>query len=167
MQKFLLIGLGNSRKKYQATRHNSGHMFADYLAKNPIAGLEVQKTNCFMNSSGEWIYNAYKNYNNCKDYSRLLVAHDDLDLPLGKFKIQFGRGPHDHKGLLSIYQSLGTKKFWHVRVGVDNRAYSHPEERTVRDEGSSYVLKPFKREEKEILKKTFAEITRQLTHVLL
>lgn len=152
MQKLILIGLGNKGRKYAATRHNSGHMFADYLSKNQVENLEVFKTDCFMNNSGEWI-SSFRRMRSFYACDCLFIAHDDLDIPLGKFKIQFGRGPRDHKGLLSVYQALGTKDFWHVRIGIDNR-----NSKVVREAGETYTLKPFKKEEKEIIKKVFAEI---------
>lgn len=53
---------------------------------------------------------------------RLIVVHDDLDLEFGNNKLQFGKGPKIHNGLLSIYQHLGSQNFWHGRIGVDGRA---------------------------------------------
>jgi peptidyl-tRNA hydrolase, PTH1 family len=47
--------------------------------------------------------------------------HDDLDISLGNYKIQFGKGPQIHNGLLSIEEKLGTDQFWNVRIGVENR----------------------------------------------
>ncbi len=148
---YLLIGLGNPGKEYASTRHNAGKMLAAFLRGRPVEGLEVLETDCFMNQSGEWIYKNYKSY---KNYNRLLVAHDDLDLRLGSFKIHFGRGPRLHKGILSIEQALGTKDFWRVRIGVDNRE----EGRGKREEGEDYVLRPFKKDEKKILNQTFEAI---------
>lgn len=54
-------------------------------------------------------------------FPNLLIAHDDLDLRLGSFKIQFGKGPRLHKGILSVEQALGTKEFWRIRIGIENR----------------------------------------------
>jgi len=50
------------------------------------------------------------------------VVHDDLDLALGTFKLQKAVGPKEHNGLQSIYQHLGSKDFWHLRLGIDSRA---------------------------------------------
>ncbi|GAG99434.1 unnamed protein product, partial [marine sediment metagenome] len=73
------------------------------------------------------------------------VIHDDLDLELGTYKIQFGIGPKVHNGLLSIYESLGTDRFWHVRVGIDGRGGS----RNI--SGSDYVLGKFSPKQKKII----------------
>ncbi len=151
----LLVGLGNPPKKYAHTRHNAGRMLAAFLRQHPVAGLEVVETDCFMNRSGDWIYKLYKNYKDYKSYENLIIAHDDLDLPLGSFKIQFATGPRLHKGILSIEEALGTKDFWRVRIGVDNRAKG---QRLKALSGEDYVLKPFSRDEKKILIQTFVQI---------
>ncbi|MGD9129385.1 MAG: aminoacyl-tRNA hydrolase [Candidatus Woesebacteria bacterium] len=91
-----------------------------------------------------------------KVYSNLFVIHDDLDLETGRYKIQFGKGPRIHNGLLSIYQHLKTEQFWHVRVGVDNRAG----DRSMT--GSSYVLTDFKEEERKSLDMLIKEIAEEL-----
>jgi PTH1 family peptidyl-tRNA hydrolase len=71
----------------------------------------------------------------------LVVVHDDLDLEFGKCKLQFGRGPKIHNGLLSIYQHLGTQEFWHGRVGIDGRGTDR------KLPAKNYVLLPWTVEE--------------------
>ena len=127
---YILIGLGNPGKKYAHTRHNTGKILAAWLKEEgkrkkeeggeKLEKFEIVETDCFMNSSGDWL----KSFMNHKSLiiNHLIVAHDDLDLRLGEWKIHFGRGPRLHKGILSIEQALGTKNFWRVRIGVDNRA---------------------------------------------
>jgi PTH1 family peptidyl-tRNA hydrolase len=88
---------------------------------------------------------------------KLYIVHDDLDIPLGKFKIQKGKGPKDHKGLLSIYKTLGTKDFWHVRIGVDNR---DKEDKTP---GEKYVLENFNAEEMATIKKVIGQVASRLS----
>ena len=51
----------------------------------------------------------------------IYIVHDDLDIPLGSYKIVHGKGPQVHNGLLSVEKELGTDKFWNVRIGVENR----------------------------------------------
>lgn len=194
----ILVGLGNPGKKYASTRHNAGKMLAAYLRHHPVEGLAVLETDCFMNQSGEWIKNKMaemaemvKNHENSNHsshsnrFNHLFIAHDDLDLPLGSFKVHFGRGPRLHQGILSIEQALGTKNFWRVRIGVDNRqslvggearigkrqasgvaadSRQPPDETSLatatdyRPAGEEYVLRPFRREEKTILIRTFNSI---------
>ncbi|MBI5356560.1 aminoacyl-tRNA hydrolase [Candidatus Collierbacteria bacterium] len=156
---YLLIGLGNPNKKFDLTRHNAGKMFAGWLNKEQGTGNKKQwdfdavETDCLMNASGDWVNNHYKNY---KDYKNLYIIHDDLDIPLGTFKIQFGKGPRRHKGILSVEQALGTKEFWRVRIGVDGR--QKEEGRRKKEEGEDYVLEKFRAEEKKILESVFPEI---------
>ena len=88
--------------------------------------------------------------------SDLWVIHDDLDIPVGSYKIQKGKGPKLHKGILSIEQELGTEDFWRVRVGVDNRK---PEERI---SGEEYVLQDFSGGELATLKPVIEEICKKL-----
>src|SRR5574340_614297 len=102
---YTIVGLGNPGSKYQNNRHNVGQMFVDYLV-NELAGSRVnefklKKTDCYMNQSGLFIKNLKLKTEN------LVVAHDDLDIPLGKFKIQKGEGPRLHNGLISIEKALG------------------------------------------------------------
>ena len=93
-----------------------------------------------MNQSGEFVSGQLKKYK--IDPEDLYIIHDDLDIVLGEFKIQFGRGPKDHNGLRSVDEALGTDQYWHVRIGVDNRPLD------ARPMGEEYVLQNFTDEEK-------------------
>ncbi len=113
--------------------------------------FEAAETECFMNESGGWVSRKISNLK--FKISNLVIAHDDLDIPLGKFKIQFGKGPRLHNGVLSVEQALGTKEFWRVRIGVDSR--KKEEGRRNKGEGEKYVLEQFTPEEKKILESVF------------
>lgn len=143
----LLVGLGNPGKKYQNNRHNVGQMVVDYIVKElkslRVNELKIIKTDCFMNQSGLFFKN--KLHVTHSSLHNLIVVHDDLDIPFGKFHIQKGVGPQLHNGLESIEQSLKSKDFWRIRVGVDNR---NP---TNRINGENYVLQNFQSDEKKIL----------------
>lgn len=91
----------------------------------------------------------------------LYVVHDDLDLKLGEFKIQKGKGPKLHNGISSIEKELGRSDFWRVRIGVDNR---NPENRIA---GEKYVLQDFTLEEKQIVSGIFEKIIENLITVIL
>jgi len=160
----IVVGLGNPGEKYENNRHNVGYHFVDYLIReltdygltnyskntqfvNTLINNEkiiLTKTNTFMNQSGITVRKLLSNFKTLK-LSDLIVVHDDLDIPLGKFKIQNGVGPKLHNGIESIEKELATKNFWRVRIGVDNRQ----PERWI--DGETYVLQNFEREEKEIL----------------
>ncbi|OIO18430.1 hypothetical protein AUJ29_00085 [Candidatus Kuenenbacteria bacterium CG1_02_38_13] len=87
----------------------------------------------------------------------LIVVHDDLDIPLGKFKIQTGTGPQLHNGIDSINASLKTHDYLRIRIGVDARP---PENRM---NGEDYVLRDFSEKEVTIIKQDiFPKIYSQL-----
>lgn len=153
----MIIGLGNPGSQYQNNRHNVGHMFVDkvLISKSKVlSNLKIKKTDTFMNESGRSVKKITKNDEILT--TNLYVVHDDLDIPLGKFKIQFGVGPKVHNGLDSVEQELGTKDFWRVRIGVDNRVSDN------RIPGEQYVLQDFTSEELEILNNSFPEIWKNL-----
>lgn len=151
----LIIGLGNPGKDYLNTRHNVGYKVIDELQNQKLPkGVMVKKTDTFMNDSGRFVSELTKRYSlNAKD---LFIVHDDLDILLGSYKIQFGRGPKDHNGLSSIDSELGNNEYWHVRVGVDRR---DPLNRVM---GEEYVLQDFSDEENNILDKTIKEVVNKL-----
>ncbi len=159
------VGLGNPGSQYEHTRHNIGWKALDELARRLGAGAfshfkkangELAKTSnayflkpqTFMNRSGDSVRSLLDFYNlksSQGKYENLWVVHDDLDIPFGAYKIQFGKGPKGHNGLLSIYQQLGTDQFWHVRIGVDGREG----DRTVPPH--QYVLQNFMPAEQKLL----------------
>ncbi len=150
----LLIGLGNPGEKYKNNRHNVGHLVIDALAIKVPVGTTIKKTNCFMNESGDFVKKLVEQYR--LKPADLWVIHDDLDIALGGYKIQFGRGPKQHKGLASIDEKLGSSEYWHVRVGVENRDPSN------RIPGEEYVLQDFSAEEKLVLGKVIDEVCKKL-----
>jgi peptidyl-tRNA hydrolase, PTH1 family len=136
----LIIGLGNVGDAYEKTRHNAGFLWVDELAKNEgvswsedkklkavIAqigtgneAVRLVKPTTMMNSSGtaaRAIMDYFKVWP-----QHILVVHDDLDIPLGEYKLQWAKGPKGHNGLISIEKHLGTDKYWHLRLGIDARA---------------------------------------------
>lgn len=151
----LVVGLGNPGEEYAKTRHNAGHLFCDELQRRSKSkNLIIKKSDTFMNSSGVFVKKMVEKLH--IDLSDLYVVHDDLDILLGSFKIQFGRGPKDHNGIASVDRELGTDQYWHVRIGVDKR---DPENRTL---GEEYVLQEFTNEEKEVLDGVIREACRKL-----
>ncbi len=144
----LIVGLGNPGSKYKDNRHNVGFMVVDELAKLNLTDVVVFKPDTFMNRSGVAVKKLQ-----VRNLQDLYVVHDDLDIELGKFKISFGKGPKVHNGLKSIYEQLGTKDFWHVRVGIDNRM-----KLGFKGTGEEYVLQNFRPEEKVIINQVCQEI---------
>jgi len=101
----------------------------------------------FMNESGKSVLSVMKFYK--LKPSDLLVIHDDLDVRLGKYLLQFSKGPKVHNGIKSIEELIG-KDFWRLRVGVDNRDMSKLSDKNT--PGGDYVLQNFSEEEQNILK---------------
>jgi len=134
----VVIGLGNPGEQYARTRHNAGFMVLDEFQQHFLpekrfsysskffsdllqqSDLTLAKPQTYMNDSGKAVQALIKFYK-MQDLHDLYVVHDDLDLALGTYKLQFGTGPKVHNGLLSLYRMLGTENFWHMRVGVDSR----------------------------------------------
>lgn len=148
----LIIGLGNPSEEYSNNRHNVGYMAVDALLKRNLPkNLVVKKTSVFMNDSGTEVKRLLGNL----DPANLYVIHDDLDIPLGSYKIQKGRGPKLHKGILSIERELGTPDFYRVRIGVDNRKGDGTF-------GEEYVLQDFTEEELEVLKGVINKVAQEI-----
>jgi PTH1 family peptidyl-tRNA hydrolase len=151
----LVVGLGNPGVAYQNTRHNAGFLVADELIKSKSSGdFVIRKSDTFMNDSGSFVKSLYTKYH--IPNTSLYVVHDDLDIPIGSYKIQFGRGPKDHNGIKSVDERLGTDQYWHVRVGVDNRPMDN------RPMGDEYVLQNFSDDEKQTLEKVIKEVCKKL-----
>ncbi len=154
----LVIGLGNPGEKYKNNRHNVGYMVIDKLKNlktKELKNLKIFKSQNFMNDSGSFVKDLISKYPSIL-VSDVYIVHDDLDLPLGTWKMQFAKGPKDNGGINSIEQVLGTDDFWRIRVGIDNR---NPENRT---SGEEYVLEDFTQDEKTILDKVTNEICKKL-----
>jgi PTH1 family peptidyl-tRNA hydrolase len=150
----LIVGLGNPEGKYKNTRHNAGFLVAEELQKTKLPkDVIVKKSDKFMNESGDCISVLLHEYK--VDPSDLYVIHDDLDIPLGSYKIQYGRGPKDHNGIKSVDEVLGTNEYWRVRVGID------PTSRGA-SRGEEIVLDEFTPEERKVLDNTIKEICKKL-----
>ena len=145
---FYLIGLGNPGEEYKNTRHNIGREIVEYfcqkrdfsdftfdkkanalVAKGKVGEEAVTAIlpETFMNNSGKAV--AYfvktkklgKNSGNAKGLlgaENILVLHDDVDLGVGNYKIQFNRGSGGNKGVESIHKNLKTEAYPRVKIGI-------------------------------------------------
>ncbi len=167
----LIVGLGNPGKKYEKSRHNVGFMVVDRLVasgwKKSKSGLvhfawigskvEVIKPQTFMNRSGEAV--AYAVGKHSLKLENLYVIHDDLDIALGEYKIQQGKGPKIHNGLNSVTEKLKSENYWRVRVGIENRGEGD------KIPGRAYVLQKFSIEEEKILNDAMDSIVEEIKRV--
>lgn len=172
----LIVGLGNPGRKFKKTWHNLGFLVLDQFRKennfpyfklskklkSQISEKEFKrkkiilaKPQTFMNNSGKALKELISYYQ--LPLVKLIVVHDELDLPLGKIKISQNRGPGGHKGVASIIEEIGSKNFSRVRIGIK------PEEKIARKK--DYLLKTFSLEKEQILKKIFKETTKILTQL--
>lgn len=171
----ILVGLGNPGPEYSETRHNIGFQVIEALSEKFSIPLREKKLGkvvnliwgkgkvgeqevslvlpqTFMNKSGE-VVGPVLNYLRLTGES-LLVVHDDLDLPLGSFRVDFKAGAAGHRGVQSIIDHLGSPDFYRFRFGIGRPASPKPRQGgpAVREEEVvSYVLSPFAAEEKKKL----------------
>jgi len=133
-----IVGLGNPGNQYEQTRHNAGFWFLDELAAAygnhfkaekkyfgdtcviNIDGYDIKllKPTTFMNLSGQGV-SAYANFFKLFP-ENILVAHDELDFPVGKTRLKSGGGHGGHNGLRDIIARLGNKQFMRLRIGIDH-----------------------------------------------
>ena len=133
----LVVGLGNPGPNYAATRHNAGAFAVELLAdrhggrlrRRPrmpaltdevrIEGRRVALAfpQTYMNGSGEAVRKLLARYG-IDDLARLVVIHDELDLPAGRVRIRVGGGLAGHNGLRSIRDHLRAVSFVRVRIGI-------------------------------------------------
>ena len=131
----LMVGLGNPGPEYAGHRHNIGFMVLDAIAEAHgftswrskfsarvsegqlgTTKVMLQKPETFMNLSGRAVAEAANFYKLALD--DLVILHDELDLAPGKVRIKEGGGVAGHNGLRSIAQSIGTRDFKRVRLGI-------------------------------------------------
>jgi peptidyl-tRNA hydrolase, PTH1 family len=131
----LVVALGNPGPEHQHQRHNVGFMVGEELRrrhvlprlKSRFQGLVGEGTIAgtpvvlllpmtFMNLSGRSVAEAARKYK--IPVERMLVVHDEVELPFGEVRLKEGQGLGGHNGLRSLEQYLGSRDFWRVRVGV-------------------------------------------------
>ncbi len=138
---WLVVGLGNPGPSYAGNRHNVGAMALDALAGElgsrlsthkaralvaevrlpPVGGrpgprLILARPTCYMNESGGPVSSLVRFYS--IELDRLLVLHDELDLPFSQIRLKRDGGEGGHNGLRSISRSLGSKDYCRLRMGV-------------------------------------------------
>lgn len=138
----LIVGLANPGKEYENTRHNAGAWFiekildknqtklkheAKFHGSHTLTKIHDQACHLlipstFMNLSGQAI-RACMNYNKIPA-SAILIAHDEIDLPVGTIKLKFGGGDGGHNGLKDTIRHLNTKHFYRLRIGVGRPTHS-------------------------------------------
>ena len=165
---WLIVGLGNPEARYARNRHNVGRMVVDVLAERTGSGLSRHKARArvaqvrlglmpggapgpravvaqpatFMNLSGGPV-KALVQFYGIDPASRLLVIHDELDLPAHELRLKRGGGEGGHNGLRSITRALGTREYARLRLGI-GRPPGH-------QDPADFVLSDFPAREREEL----------------
>ena len=164
----LLVGLGNPGRKYARHRHNIGYMaaarimaahrfgpprarFRGCLAEGRLGNLRsfVLKPQTFMNESGQAVGEFQRFFK--LETEKIIVLHDELDLPPGKMRVKTGGGVAGHNGLRSIARHVGPD-FRRVRLGI-----GHPGDKA---KVHSYVLSDFSRRDADWLEPLLDAIAR-------
>jgi PTH1 family peptidyl-tRNA hydrolase len=146
----LVVGLGNPGNEYERTRHNVGFEIVEELATRHggrlrkgkekalvdevrIGGSRVAlaEPQTYMNDSGMSVGPLVRRFG-VEDMARLVIVHDELDLPLGRMKIKVGGGLAGHNGLRSIRDHLRTTDFVRIRIGVGKPV--------TKEQGADHVL---------------------------
>lgn len=159
-ERWLVVGLGNPGPSYAGNRHNVGFMVLDLLAdrvgarfkahkgradvvEGRLAGLPtvLAKPKTYMNLSGGPVASLRDFFKVPAD--RIVVVHDELDIPYGTLRLKAGGGDNGHNGLKSLTKSLGSKDYLRVRVGIGRPPG--------RQDPADFVLKDFTAAERKEL----------------
>ena len=158
----VVVGLGNPGDQYAGSRHNVGAEAVELLADRHgqplrrsreaslVAEIRVDGRRVvlafpqtFMNKSGEAVRPLVRRWSIADHLDRLVVIHDELDLPPGRIKVKNGGGLAGHNGLSSIKSHLHTADFTRIRIGVGKPPNPAA--------GADYVLKRPGRADRDVL----------------
>jgi len=173
---FLIVGLGNPGTKFAETRHNAGFWFLDTLAQRSQATFRLQnklqaktarlalhgkhcilaRPTTFMNHSGQAVRAVMDYYQ--VGTEKLLVAYDELDLPVGLCRLKLGGGHGGHNGLRDIFRYLPVQDFLRLRIGI-----GHP---GCKEEVTNHVLGRPSTSEEQLIRKAIEHAIAVLPEVL-
>jgi peptidyl-tRNA hydrolase, PTH1 family len=185
----IIAGLGNPGEEYAETRHNAGRIAVELFAsKNGFdtpssskkipalvatgeigKGKKAEKVTVvlpetFMNKSGKALEPLVTSV---KKAEKLIVVHDDLDMPLGRIKILFNRGSGGHKGIESIQRSLKTEAFARIKIGICPTTPTGKMKKPSSDKMPDFVVGPFKPAEYDEMKKVAKKVAEALETIVL
>jgi len=170
---WIIAGLGNPGKKYSKTKHNIGFIVIEEIARKyeidlkdkekyrmgrgSIDGEKVLLIEplLYMNKSGIAVKDIINKFN--IPLGKVIVIHDDLDMEIGKLRIRRKGSSGGHKGVESIIQSLSTKDFVRLKIGIGR------EEGTLAED---YVLSKFRKNEIPLIKSVIGRTADAVTSIL-
>lgn len=180
----IVVGLGNPGEEYIGTRHNTGRMalevfrkqndFSDWEENKKYGSLQSEgklekekvlllEPETFMNKSGKALADLISNP---KKAEKLVVIHDDLDLPLGRFKISFNKSSGGHRGVESIIRAIKTEGFVRIRVGISTPKKEGVKKPQGEEKVIDHILGKFKPAEMDVLKKTYKKVAEAIAMIV-
>jgi len=176
--KKIVVGLNNPEKKYDATPHNIGKVFLEWLIEKLENDQKIEKglkwknnkkvlaktleikighkdivfvlPSTFMNNSGNCVSKILNYYD--IDTKGLMIVHDESDMLLGKAKLGFSHSAAGHRGVDSVIQSLNTQSFWRFRIGIRPADITQSK---YQFKAGDYVVKKMSKENQKILEDNF------------
>jgi len=171
----LLVGLGNPGRQYRDTKHNVGYWLIDRIVASHELRLRrhecwarvarvsifdipaiVAKPLTFMNSSGLAVRCLVEKYG--LTAAELVLVHDDVDIPVGRYRVKRRGGDAGHLGVRSVIQELGTGEFTRLRIGVGRPPLG--------GDAVAYVLSPFAEPQREEVGRAIEEAMGALAELL-
>ena len=182
----LLLGLGNPGEEYQSTPHNVGFEALDYFYQqnqenctpwkldkksktlvarckgvnkvNKAIELILAKPQTFMNLSGNSVKLLTTNYQ--LPTEKIVILHDDIDLPQGTVRIRKNGSSAGHKGVQNIIDALGTQEFGRIRIGI------RPNENDKVTNVEKFVLKKFGKEKQKIFQQVYQKVHESILEIV-
>jgi PTH1 family peptidyl-tRNA hydrolase len=172
---WLVVGLGNPGEEYAATRHNAGFLLVRRVARS--RGVELRGRTfkartavvrggdedvllalpqTFMNRSGVSVRDILAGRDIPPD--RLIVAYDDLDIPLGEIRVRKKGSPGTHKGMISVVDLIRTREFPRIRIGIGPLPGGR--------DAAEFVLEPFGRDERPLFEASLVDAEEALDMIL-
>ncbi|OGF68786.1 hypothetical protein A3C75_01730 [Candidatus Giovannonibacteria bacterium RIFCSPHIGHO2_02_FULL_44_31] len=153
MAAYYIVGLGNPGPEYDSSPHNAGKLMASLFQKKYEGNkAKIILPTVFMNQSGKAVKGIPAKW--------LILLHDDIDLPLGKFKIVFNRGSGGHKGVESVIRAVGSEKFVRIRIGIS------PKKKPSHTQLMKFLTHKFKPSESNAIKKISKKILEALEVII-
>ncbi len=116
--KLYCFPLGNPGEQYAKTRHNAARIATSGVNWKALEGKDIEyyRPDTFMNMSGEFVKKKLKNVN--LEKAKIVIIYDDIDIALGEMKLSYDRSSGGHNGVQSVIDSMGTKEFFRIRIGI-------------------------------------------------
>ncbi len=172
---YIIIGLGNPTKEYQATRHNIGfdvitrisddfNIPLDFKKHKEICGkgfiegekIDLAKPQTYMNLSGESVRELVDFYKVAPE--EVIIIYDDISLEVGQLRLRGKGSAGGHNGIKSIISHLGTQDFLRIKVGVGDKPSGW--------DLADYVLSRFKEEEQETIRDTIRKSSEAVKSII-